>query len=180
MATSRKLFNLCSFLMATLFAYSASVQLNDPNWYFWFPLYSCACLINLTNGIVSRKLNRPIATITLWVGLLLYIKVVLEDFVYEIAGFWSLDLSQRVVREKIGSMLVVISIILQIEASKVHNDILSGSFQFCRGFVSISSIVKYGMFDLGGFQLHATPYLFCGPKRRNEVLVPPHSTPKDE
>jgi hypothetical protein len=56
---------------------------------------------------------------------------VIEDFVYEIAGFWSLDLSERVVREKIGSILVVISTILQLKAaSNVQKD--------------ISNIVKYG------------------------------------
>ncbi|XP_027347938.1 uncharacterized protein LOC113859332 [Abrus precatorius] len=130
MATSKRLFNLSSLLMATLFAYSASVQLNDPDWYVWFPLYSCACLINLTNCIISTKLKRLIAKIVLWVGILLHMKVVFEDFVHELAGFWSLDLSERVVREKIGSLLVVISSILQMEASKVQND--------------ISSIVKYG------------------------------------
>ena len=52
----------------------------------------------------------------------MYVKVVLEDLVYGIAGFWSLDLSERVVREKIGSILVVMSTILQMEASKVQND----------------------------------------------------------
>ena len=46
----------------------------------------------------------------------------MEDFVNEIAGFWSLNLSERVVREKIGSGLVVISLILQLEASLVPED----------------------------------------------------------
>jgi len=56
---------------------------------------------------------------------------VVEDYVYEIAGFWSLDLSERFVREKVGSILVVISIILQMEAaSDVQKD--------------ISNVVKYG------------------------------------
>jgi hypothetical protein len=104
------------------------------DWYFGFPLYSSACLINLTNCIKrfkTTKLNKPIATIALWIGILLYIKVVLEDFIYDIAGFWSLDLSERVVREKIGSILVVISTILQLKAaSNVQKD--------------ISNIVKYG------------------------------------
>ena len=58
-------------------------------------------------------------------------KVVVEDYVYEIAGFWSLDLSERVVREKVGSIFVVISIFLQMEtASDVRQD--------------ISTVVKYG------------------------------------
>lgn len=101
------------------------------DWYFWFPLYSCACLINLTNFIITTKLNKSIERIVLWVGILLCSKVVVEDFLYEIAGFWSLDLSERVVREKIGSIFVVISIILQMEAaSNIHKD--------------ISNIVKYG------------------------------------
>lgn len=74
----------------------------------------------------------------LWVGILLYIKVVLEDFVYGIAGFWSLDLSERVVREKIGSILVVISTILQMEASNVQNHPENKMER------NISNLVKYG------------------------------------
>lgn len=101
------------------------------DWYFWFPLYSCACLINLISCIITTKLNKLIATITLWIGILLCSKVVVEDYVYEIAGFWSLDLSERVVREKVGSIFVVISIFLQMEAfSGVQKD--------------ISNAVKYG------------------------------------
>ncbi|WJX95328.1 hypothetical protein P8452_76663 [Trifolium repens] len=87
--------------MSTLFAYSASVQLNDHDWYFWFPLYS---------------------------------------------RFWSLDLSERVVREKIGSILVVISTILQLKAaSNVQKD--------------ISNIVKYGMLILVIFS-YMLPFIF--------------------
>lgn len=70
----------------------------------------------------------------------MYVKVVLEDFVYGIAGFWSLDLSERVVREKIGSILVVISMILYIEASKVQNDPVKEMEK------ELSSVVKYGEF----------------------------------
>lgn len=146
MATSSRLFNLCSLLMSTLFAYSASVQLNDPDWYFWFPLYSCACLINLISCIITTKLNKLIATITLWIGILLCSKVVVEDYVYEIAGFWSLDLSERVVREKVGSIFVVISIFLQMKAaSDVQKD--------------ISNVVKYGMLVLVVFS-YLLPFVF--------------------
>lgn len=63
-----------------------------------------------------------VARVSLLLGLFLFIKVVMEDFVNEIAGFWSLNLSERVVREKIGSGLVVISLILQLEASLVPED----------------------------------------------------------
>ncbi|RHN42163.1 putative TMEM220 protein [Medicago truncatula] len=147
MATSSsRLFNLCSLLMSTLFAYSASVQLNDPDWYFWFPLYSCACLINLNSCIMKIKLNKPIATITIWIGILLCSKVVVEDYVYEIAGFWSLDLSERVVREKVGSIFVIISIFFQMEAaSDVQKD--------------ISNVVKYGMLVLVVFS-YLLPFVF--------------------
>lgn len=119
------------------------IELAYIDWYVWFPLYSCACLINLTRCIISPKLNMPIATMVLWVGILLYIKVVLEDFVNGVAGFWSLDLSERVVREKIGSILVVISTILQMEASNVQNHPEKKSGK------GISSTVKYGEL-LGG------------------------------
>ena len=42
----------------------------------------------------------------------------MEDMLNNISGFWSMDLSERVVREKIGSGLVIISMILQLIASK--------------------------------------------------------------
>ncbi|KAJ4890722.1 hypothetical protein Rs2_30470 [Raphanus sativus] len=66
--------------MAFLFAYSASVQLNDSDWYLWF----------------------------------LFIT---EDVITERVGILSLDLTHRVVREKIGSGLVIASMVLQVQAS---------------------------------------------------------------
>ncbi|KAA8547296.1 hypothetical protein F0562_003840 [Nyssa sinensis] len=42
--------------MASLFAFSASVQFNDSDWYFWFPLYATASVVNLVNW-VSRNAN---------------------------------------------------------------------------------------------------------------------------
>lgn len=71
------------------------------------------------------------ATITIWIGILLCSKVVVEDYVYEIAGFWSLDLSERVVREKVGSIFVIISVFFQMEAA---SDVQK----------NISNVVKYG------------------------------------
>uniref|UniRef100_A0A5B7BS30 Transmembrane protein n=1 Tax=Davidia involucrata TaxID=16924 RepID=A0A5B7BS30_DAVIN len=122
MATPRKLlFSLCSLQMASLFAFSASVQFNDPDWYFWFPLYATACVVNLVNGVSIYKIIRPIAKLALWLGVLLFIKVVIEDFVDGIAGFWSSDMRERVVREKFGSGLVVISMFLQLEALSTPN-----------------------------------------------------------
>lgn len=49
----------------------------------------------------------------------MFIKVVVEDVVSGIAGFCSLDLTERVVREKIGSGLVIISMILHLKASSL-------------------------------------------------------------
>lgn len=73
-------------------------------------------------AISSTTTIMHVARVSLLLGLFLFIKVVMEDFVNEIAGFWSLNLSERVVREKIGSGLVVISLILQLEASLVPED----------------------------------------------------------
>ena len=93
------------------------------DWYFWFPLYACACVVNMVNWAISSTTTiMHVARVSLLLGLFLFIKVVMEDFVNEIAGFWSLNLSERVVREKIGSGLVVISLILQLEASLVPED----------------------------------------------------------
>ncbi|XP_065873611.1 uncharacterized protein [Euphorbia lathyris] len=101
--------------MAMVFAYSASVQLNDPDWYLWFPLYACACAVNLVNwAITSETIIRQFAKLTLWVGVFLFIKVVIEGLGSGTAGLWCLDLSKRVVREKTGSGLVIISMFLHL------------------------------------------------------------------
>ncbi|TQD72799.1 hypothetical protein C1H46_041672 [Malus baccata] len=119
MAAITKLYTLCSLLMASLFAYSASVQLNDPDWYFWFPLYFGACFVNLVIWAVSSKAIKQVAEAALWLGIFLFIKVTAESASLKGAsGFLSLDLSERVIREKVGSGLVIISMLLQLAASK--------------------------------------------------------------
>lgn len=50
-------------------------------------------------------------------ALFLLVKVVTEDVITEKVGVFSLDLTHRVVREKIGSGLVIASMILQLRAS---------------------------------------------------------------
>ncbi|KAK3223726.1 hypothetical protein Dsin_010751 [Dipteronia sinensis] len=118
-----KLFNICSLLMSSMFAYSASVQLNDHDWYFWFPLYACACGVNLVHWKTSSKnITGYAAKEALLLGISMFVKVVIEDFVSGTAGFCSLNLMERVVREKIGSGLVVISMILHLKASLVQRD----------------------------------------------------------
>ncbi|XVE87240.1 hypothetical protein DITRI_Ditri18aG0100400 [Diplodiscus trichospermus] len=116
MEKPRKLFSSCSLLMAIMFGFSSSVQLNDPDWYFWFPLYACACVVNLLNWRISQKAVaiKNTAKVALWLGVFLFMKVVMEDFGSKIAGFWSLDLTERVVREKTGSAMVIISMILHL------------------------------------------------------------------
>ncbi|PIA55594.1 hypothetical protein AQUCO_00700121v1 [Aquilegia coerulea] len=128
MEESTKLFKSCSLLMAFLFAYSASVQFNDPvrvlhdysDWYLWFPLYASACVVNLLLHNIF-KTCKTIAKVAFWLGVFLFVKVVIEDYVNELAGFWSLDLEERVVREKIGSGLVVISMLLHLEALAIKS-----------------------------------------------------------
>ncbi|KAJ9177172.1 hypothetical protein P3X46_012413 [Hevea brasiliensis] len=157
MANFTFLFSFCSLLMAAIFAYSACVQLNDPDWYFWFPLYACACVVNMLNWAISSKtFIRKIAEVTVWLGIFLFLKVVVEDFVSETAGFWSLDLSERVVREKTGSGLVIISFILQLQASshlkysKSRNQRKKKEFPRC---------VEYGMAILVCFSF-GLPFVF--------------------
>ncbi|CAH2061331.1 unnamed protein product [Thlaspi arvense] len=119
MEKPRNIFRVCSLLMAFLFAYSASVQLNDPDWYFWFPLYTLAFAVNLINSKRVSKSRRikQITRTTLSLGLFLLVKVVAEDVLTEKVGVLSLDLTHRVVREKIGSALVIASMVLQLRAS---------------------------------------------------------------
>nr|KJB75217.1 hypothetical protein B456_012G033200 [Gossypium raimondii] len=90
MAKPRNLFTCCSLLMAIMFGFSSSVQLNDP-------------------GYIKH-----VAKVALCLGVLLFIKVVVEGYVRKIAGLWSLDLAERVVREKTGSLLVIISMVLHL------------------------------------------------------------------
>ncbi|XP_031480822.1 uncharacterized protein LOC116250951 [Nymphaea colorata] len=113
-------FSICSLLMATLFAYSASVQLNDPDWYLWFPLYAFAFGIHLLQSIRIFGRSKWVAGITFCMALFLFLKVVYEAYAY--GGFGevaSLDMEKRVVREKLGSGLVLISMFFQYKASDV-------------------------------------------------------------
>ncbi|OAY35377.1 uncharacterized protein LOC110627324 [Manihot esculenta] len=148
MANTSVLFSFCSLLMSAIFAYSGFVQLNDPDWYFWFPLYASSCVVNMLNWAISSNFIRKIAEVTLWLGIFLFFKVVMEDFVNETAGFWSLDLSERVVREKTGSGLVIFSLILQLQAlSKLENS-KSGNQRKKKVF---PRFVEYGMAILVSF-----------------------------
>ncbi|KAK9108772.1 hypothetical protein Sjap_016832 [Stephania japonica] len=155
MAKPTKLFSLCSLSMASLFAYSASVQLNDPDWYFWFPLYAFASTVNLFNCISPSKIVNKVANTALWLGVFLFVKVVIEDFMFELAGFWSLDLRKRVVREKIGSGLVVISMFLQLMKGSTD------SMERLKKKKSGATVkwVEYGTLLLVGFS-HGLPVVF--------------------
>lgn len=89
------------------------------DWYFWFPLYTCSSIVNFVNGLPGRKspnIIKPLAKFSLWIGLFLFIKVVFEDLLRnkQVSGFWSVDMRERVVREKIGSGLVIGSMALQL------------------------------------------------------------------
>ncbi|GFQ01916.1 hypothetical protein PHJA_002335500 [Phtheirospermum japonicum] len=111
---------ICNLLMASLFALSACFQFNDSDWYFWIPLYATACIVNLVKW--AKKPNsrmRKMAKFALWLGIFLFIKVSIEDFSEgtTIAGFWSLNMRERIVREKFGSGLVISSIFLLLQNS---------------------------------------------------------------
>ncbi|GMI68113.1 hypothetical protein like AT2G23755 [Hibiscus trionum] len=154
MAKLGKLFSCCSLLIAIMFGFSSSVQLNDPDWYFWFPLYACAAIVNLLNWRISPKGPiKHIAKVVLCLGVFLFIKVVVEDFVRKIAGFGSLDLTHRVVREKTGSLLVIISMILHlITLSEPMN-------HKPRKKRDVGKSVAYGMTSLVGFS-YGLPFVF--------------------
>ncbi|KAF6174332.1 hypothetical protein GIB67_040825 [Kingdonia uniflora] len=111
-----KVFRLCSLLMSCLFAYSAAVQLNDPDWYLWIPLYTSASAVNL-QFIITISTRRKLAKFGFCVGLFLFFKVMIEQYYYVGSEFWSLDLNERIVREKLGSGIVVISMFLHLQSS---------------------------------------------------------------
>ena len=70
--------------------------------------------------MLSSKPINKIAKVAQWLGVFLFFKVVVEDSVNGIAGFWSLDLKERVVREKFGSGFVVNSMYLQLKAASIQ------------------------------------------------------------
>ncbi|KAK4367684.1 hypothetical protein RND71_011476 [Anisodus tanguticus] len=138
MTASRFSVSSCSsLLMAFLFALSASFQFNDPDWYFWFPLYALACLVNMVNGFIK------IAKIALRMGTILFLKVIIEDVIFHqgISGTWSFDMRERVVREKIGSGLVILSMSLLLQKGNPNNTTLSNHAEFGQ---SILVAIGYG------------------------------------
>ncbi|EEF40078.1 hypothetical protein RCOM_0604340 [Ricinus communis] len=117
MAKASLFFSFCSTLMAAVFAYSASVQLNDlVNW-----------------AISSKTIVRQIAKVTIL-----------------------LDLSERVAREKTGSGLVIISLILHLEASSEPKQSSSRKDGNKKGF---PTCVEYGMAILVTFSF-GLPFIF--------------------
>ncbi|XP_009776606.1 uncharacterized protein LOC107813525 [Nicotiana tabacum] len=142
MAATRISVSSCpSLLMAFLFALSASFQFNDPDWYLWFPLYAMACLVNMVNGV--PKVTKT-AKIALLMGIILFLKVVIEDvrFHQGITGLWSFDMRERVVREKLGSGLVILSMSLQLLKSDINNPSLANHVEFGQ---SMLVAIGYGL-----------------------------------
>ncbi|KAH6761788.1 hypothetical protein C2S52_019221 [Perilla frutescens var. hirtella] len=126
---------VCCLLMASLFALSTCFQFNDPDWYFWIPLYSSACIVNLVKWGEPNSSSRirKLGKFGLWLGLFLFIKVAVEDLIYGgTTGLWSLDMRERGMREKFGSGLVVTSMFLVLENSSISKN-------------HPSHLTKYGM-----------------------------------
>ncbi|CAD5173319.1 unnamed protein product [Musa acuminata subsp. malaccensis] len=149
-------FSACSVLMSLLFAYSASYfyDLFLPDWYFWFPLYAFAFGINLLHcGFTSNTLSRSAMSI-LCAGILLLVKVIVEGYVEGVAGLWSLNMRERVVREKLGSGLVVMSMFLHLKASHASKEAKKG-----RGELAARS-AESGMVILVAASIGLTVYFF--------------------
>ncbi|KAI3883474.1 hypothetical protein MKW92_037265 [Papaver armeniacum] len=150
--TEPKVFTISSLLMVFLFAHYASFQIlpipkpsfiyfRVTNWYFWLPLYTFAFAVNMINISTYKQSQeiKNIAKLDLLLGIFLFLKVVIEDYVYELASFSSMHFSQRVLREKTGIGLVVILMLLQL---------LSSSDQSTKGNTKIKVVpryVNYGM-----------------------------------
>eukprot|EP00249_Psilotum_nudum_P006595 c19918_g1_i1 orf=556-1074(+) len=109
----------CCLLMAGLFAYSAAVQLNDVDWYLWFPFYTLASVVSAFHTVSSTVASRGLAGLDLVFGLVLFVKVVIEGCIhgrsFNVDELFSLDMAKRVVREKLGSLLAVVAMWLQME-----------------------------------------------------------------
>ena len=94
-------------------------------------------------AISSRTTICYAAIVALFLGALLFIKVVIEGFVSGIAGLCSLDLTERVVREKIGSGFVVISMILHLEAASENKQRKNKKIS---SFIDVGEILKLVLF----------------------------------
>ncbi|XP_008813259.2 uncharacterized protein LOC103723944 [Phoenix dactylifera] len=150
MSTDRSpLLPWCSIPMGLLFAYSASIQLNDPDWYFWVPLYALASGVNLLQARSTARILNRVALLDLRLGVVLLLKVVVEAHLYGLAGFWSLDMRERAVREKIGCGLVVISMFLHIKASRASKETRKGkkerAARFAESGMAILAAVSFGL-----------------------------------
>ncbi|KAJ8546103.1 hypothetical protein K7X08_018686 [Anisodus acutangulus] len=77
-------------------------------------------------------------------GTILFLKVVIEDvrFHQGISGIWSFDMRERVVREKIGSGLVILSMSLLLQKGNPNNTTLSNHVEFGQ---SILVAIGYGL-----------------------------------
>ncbi|KAK8716713.1 hypothetical protein V6N13_044017 [Hibiscus sabdariffa] len=124
-----------------MFGFSSSVQLNDPDWYFWFPLYACACIVNLLNWRISPKGSiKHIAEVVLCLGVFLFIKGENWKFVcYHLHDF-AFD-----------------NFIITNESQAKKEE---GSWESC--------CIWNG--ELSGFQLRASFCVLCDSERGNEVL----------
>ena len=93
------------------------------DWYFWLPLYASASIVSFMHTLAPKKY--PLWTIlTLLFGILLFFKVIIEAI--EMDALFSMDMQQRIVREKWGSFLVAYAMALQLQSvlntktSKLH------------------------------------------------------------
>ncbi|KAL1563247.1 hypothetical protein AAHA92_05734 [Salvia divinorum] len=77
--------------MASLFGLSTCFQFNDPDWYFWIPLYASACFVNLLKFSKPNSSRiRKLAKFGLCLGVFLFIKVGAEDLIHGISGIWNM------------------------------------------------------------------------------------------
>lgn len=66
----------------------------------------------------KKRILNLVAQLTLVGGNLLFVKVVIEALILGgLSAFWSMDMRERVMREKVGSGLVVLSMLLHLKAS---------------------------------------------------------------
>lgn len=103
-------------------------------------MYSCAAYVNLKriSSFVASKRITAAGIVALWLGMFLLIKVLLEDFFGDMIGIWSLDMRHRLVREKLGSGLVIWSMILQLAVQQNSTNWKS---------IKIGLLIEFGMIE---------------------------------
>lgn len=97
------------------------LSLFSTDWFVWMPLYTSAGSLCCYHSLSVNRLSRGAAYVLLEGGVALFVKVVsqgcMQGSTFNWQEFVSLDMQKIEVKEKLGSVLVWLSMALQLDAS---------------------------------------------------------------